>query len=350
MSAVTLLVATGDSAEKSRAAANFLGTGEGDQTAINAAIRALPPAGGTVMLAEGTYDIRKVEGQLGGVIIGRSRVTLQGAGAATRLILAPGQNTNVIRIIGEGVGHIVIRDLWVDQNRDHNPADGAEFHGIPHGRFEYCGIKAYRTVPGGPAGTPCHDVTIENCTVLNARRLGIMLEGPGMRVLNNRLGNANSDAVELLLGPGFISGNHIEITGPTHVAVGSDYGNDIVMSRNVVHVKSGGELDIAFRTWADSERHVIAHNVIRVDEGGRLQQAMDVRGFATTLTGNLVAGPAGVARLPLLLTGAAVIATGNHFQNVEIVVDDRTGTGRPVLLRDNLMENSVVIHRQGNLL
>ena len=40
-----------------------------------------------------------------------------------------------------------------------------------------------------------------------------MLEGPNMRVMNNRLGNANSDAVELLGGPGFVMGNYVEITG-----------------------------------------------------------------------------------------------------------------------------------------
>lgn len=346
----TMIVATQSSSEKSKAAADFVGDGVGDQEEIYAAIHALPASGGTVTLMEGTYDIRKVEGKLGGVIIDRSNVTLIGQGAATRLILAPDQNTNVIRIIGSGVGNIVIRDLWVDQNRDQNPYNGAEFVNISHGRFEYNGIKAFCAEPGGSCPEPTHNITIENCTVLNAQRLGIMLDGPNMRVVNNRLGNAHSDAVELLEGPGFVMGNFVEITGRTHVAVGSDRGNSIIMANNVVHVREGGDLDIAFRSWADSERHVISNNIVMVDKGGKLGLAMDVRGFDTSITGNVIRGRDEAERLPLWLTGAGMAVTGNHFQNVELMVNDQTGTNRPILIRGNVMENSGVSHEVGNLI
>ncbi len=345
-----MIVATQSSSEKSKAAADFVGDGVGDQEEIYAAIHALPASGGTVTLMEGTYDIRKVEGTLGGVIIDRSNVTLIGQGAATRLILAPDQNTNVIRIIGNGVGNIVIRDLWVDQNRDQNPYNGAEFVNISHGRFEYNGIKAFCAEPGGSCPEPTHNITIENCTVLNAQRLGIMLEGPNMRVVNNRLGNAHSDAVELLTGPGFVMGNFVEITGRTHVAVGSDRGNSIIMANNVVHVREGGDLDIAFRSWADSERHVISNNIVMVDQGGKLGLAMDVRGFDTSITGNVIRGRDEAERLPMWLTGAGMAVTGNHFQNVELIVNDQTGTNRPILIRGNVMENSGISHEVGNLI
>ena len=346
----TMIVATQSSSEKSKAVADFLGDGVGDQEEIYAAIHALPSSGGTVTLMEGTYDIRKVEGKLGGLIIDRSNVTLTGQGTATRLILAPDQNTNVIRIIGNGVGNIVIRDLWVDQNRDQNPYNGAEFVNISHGRFEYNGIKAFCAEPGGSCPEPTHNITIENCTVLNAQRLGIMLDGPNMRVVNNRLGNAHSDAVELLEGPGFVMGNFVEITGRTHVAVGSDRGNSIIMANNVVHVREGGDLDIAFRSWADSERHVISNNIVMVDQGGKLGLAMDVRGFDTSITGNVIRGQGEAERLPLWLTGAGMAVTGNHFQNVELIVNDQTGTNRPILIQGNVMENSGVSHEVGNLI
>lgn len=346
----TMIVATQSSSEKSKAAADFVGDGMGDQEEIYAAIHTLPSSGGTVTLMEGTYDIRKVEGKLGGLIIDRSNVTLMGQGAATRLILAPDQNTNVIRIIGSGVGNIVIRDLWVDQNRDQNPYNGAEFVNISHGRFEYNGIKAFCAEPGGSCPEPTHNITIENCTVLNAQRLGIMLDGPNMRVVNNRLGNAHSDAVELLEGPGFVMGNYVEITGRTHVAVGSDRGNSIIMANNVVHVREGGDLDIAFRSWADSERHVISNNIVMVDQGGKLGLAMDVRGFDTSITGNVIRGQGEAERLPLWLTGAGMAVTGNHFQNVELIVNDQTGTNRPILIQGNVMENSEVLHEVGNLI
>ena len=346
----TMIVATQSSSEKSKATADFVGDGVGDQEEIYAAIHALPESGGMVTLMEGTYDIRKVEGKLGGLIIDRSNVMIVGQGAATRLILAPDQNTNVIRIIGSGVGNIVIRDLWVDQNRDQNPYNGAEFVNISHGRFEYNGIKAFCAEPGGSCPEPTHNITIENCTVLNAQRLGIMLEGPNMRVVNNRLGNAHSDAVELLTGPGFVMGNYVEITGRTHVAVGSDRGNSIIMANNVVHVREGGDLDIAFRSWADSERHVISNNIVMVDQGGKLGLAMDVRGFDTSITGNVIRGRDGAERLPLWLTGAGMAVTGNHFQNVELIVNDQTGKNRPILIQGNVMENSGVSHEVGNLI
>ena len=345
-----MIVATQSSSEKSKAAADFVGDGVGDQEEIYAAIHTLPSSGGTVTLMEGTYDIRKVEGKLGGVIIDRSNVTLIGQGTATRLILAPDQNTNVIRIIGNGVGNIAIRDLWVDQNRDQNPYNGAEFVNISHGRFEYNGIKAFCAEPGGACPKPTHNITIENCTVLNAQRLGIMLDGPNMRVVNNHLGNAHSDAVELLEGPGFVMGNFVEITGRTHVAVGSDRGNSIIMANNVVHVREGGDLDIAFRSWADSERHVISNNIVMVDQGGKLGLAMDVRGFDTSVTGNVIRGRDEAERLPLWLTGAGMAVTGNHFQNVELIVNDQTGTNRPILIQGNIMENSGVSHEVGNLI
>ncbi|MXZ07881.1 MAG: hypothetical protein F4Y79_00410 [Gemmatimonadetes bacterium] len=346
----TMIVATQSSSEKSKAAADFVGDGVGDQEEIYAAIHTLPSSGGTVTLMEGTYDIRKVKDKLGGLIIDRSNVTLIGQGAATRLILAPDQNTNVIRIIGNGVGNIVIRDLWVDQNRDQNPYNGAEFVNISHGRFEYNGIKAFCAEPGGSCPEPTHNITIENCTVLNAQRLGIMLDGPNMRVVNNRLGNAHSDAVELLEGPGFVMGNFVEITGRTHVAVGSDRGNSIIMANNVVHVREGGDLDIAFRSWANSERHVISNNIVMVDKGGKLGLAMDVRGFDTSITGNVIRGRDGAERLPLWLTGAGMAVTGNHFQNVELIVNDQTGTNRPILIQGNVMENSRVSQEVGNLI
>ena len=76
----TMIVATQSSSEKSKAAADFVGDGMGDQEEIYAAIHALPASGGTVTLMEGMYDIRKVEGKLGGVIIDRSNVTLTGQG------------------------------------------------------------------------------------------------------------------------------------------------------------------------------------------------------------------------------------------------------------------------------
>jgi len=345
-----VIVAAGDACPAVRATAQFLCDGTGDQEEINAAIESLPEAGGTVFLAAGTYDIRRVEGELGGVLIRRSNVTLQGEGVATKLIQAPEQETNVIRIIGSGVGHVTIRDVCVDANRDGNPkAEGDP--NISHDRFEFCGIKAYRNRPGDSSAVEdTHHITVENCVVFDAQRLGIMLEGPGMKVINNRLGNATSDIVEILTGPGEIRGNYFEITGRTHVAVGSDRGNNIIMAGNIVHVRETGDIDIAFRTWADSHRHVINDNIVMVDEGGKCTHAMDLRGFDTTVTGNCIYTSNPDAPLLLKLTAGNIVVTGNVLQNVAIEVDDQTEARKPIIIKDNILDNTSVVVKNGMMI
>ncbi len=345
----TVTVATKDSARRSKQTADFVGDGVGDQEEIHKALAALPEVGGTVLLCEGTYDIRKVEGRLGGVLINRSNVMLKGQGASTKLVLAADQNTNVIRIIGAGVGHVTIRDLWVDANRAQNAA-GTGDPKVSHDRFEFCGIKAFCVRPGDRRSEPNHNITIENCHVLNSHRLGIMLEGSNMRVLNNRLGNAGSDSVEILTGPGQIRGNYVEITGQTHVAIGSDRGNSILMSDNVVHVKKGGKLDIGFRSWSKSRRHVIANNVLTVDPGGHCTLAMDVRGDGATVTGNSLHGSDPENRSRLRVTGGNTIVTGNLLENIVIEINDQTDLNKPIVVNNNILENSEIEHKQGRLI
>lgn len=343
----TLFVAASDASAASKAKADFVCDGEGDQEEINQAVKALPEPGGTVLLSEGTFDIRRIEGKLGGVLIERSHVTLAGQGPSTKLVQAAEQETNVIRIIGSDVGYITIRDLYVDANRDENPL-GEGDPNVSHARFEFCGIKAFYTYPGGPTGKRNHHITIRDCVVKDARRLGIMLEGSNMQVLNNTIGNANSDAVEILTGPGVIRGNYFEITGRTHVASGSDRGNEIIMSDNIVHVKETGDLDIGFRSWSASDRHVITGNILRVDKGGKLGMAMSLRGEGAVVTGNSIYSALDVP-LPLNIKGGNTILTGNMFDNVKVVVDDVTQLGKPIMVNNNLMKNSFIEFHQGEL-
>lgn len=345
--AATVVVAAKDSSPSSRDRADFVCDGVADQEEINAAVKALPEVGGGVLLMEGTYDIRKVPGTLGGVLIERSNVVLAGQGAATKLILAAGQNTNVVRIIGSDVGHITVRGLYVDANRQQN-FEGKGDENVSHARFEFCGIKGFCREPGGPAAEPNHDITIRNCYVLNSQRLGIMLEGPNMRVLDNVLGNAGSDSVEILTGPGEIRGNYVEITGQTHVAIGTDRGNSIVMADNIVHVKQGGKLDIGFRSWAKSRRHVIANNVLVVDPEGHCSLAMDVRGTGAAVTGNSIYSSDEEPTMRLRLSGGSTVATGNLLENVIVEVDDQTEEGGKIVVEHNLMRNSRLDHKSGD--
>jgi hypothetical protein len=344
----TLLVATHDSSDSAKQAADFLADGHADQVEINAAISALPPVGGTVQLAEGSYDIHHSPNTLGGVIIDRSHVVLAGQGPATVLKLAADQNTNVIRILGDGVHHVVIRDLQVDANRAQNSA-GQGDPNISHDRFEFCGIKAYCRDPRGPGAKDLQHITVRNCEVRNAHRLGIMLEGSNLQVLNNILGNAGSDSVELLTGPGIISGNYVEITEQTHVAIGTDRANGVQITNNIVHVKPGGQLDIAFRTWANSQSHAIQGNTLVVDPNGTCTLAMDLRGQMQTVQGNSLQclnqpTPAG-----LRIGGGNTSVSGNLLNNISIEVSDQYPGSLPIQFSGNVLSNSQLQHRRGHL-
>jgi len=253
---------------------------------------------------------------------------------------------NVIRIIGSGVGQITIRDLCVDANREQN-CEGAGDPNISHDRFEFCGIKAFRQAPRGPgAAEDTHDITIRNCIVKDAHRLGIMLEGPNMRVLDNFLGNAGSDSVEILTGPGIIRGNIVEITDQTHVAIGSDRANSIIMADNIVRVKRGGRLDIGFRSWAGSKRHVIANNVLTVEDGGSCSLAMDIRGTETTITANNIHtfDPAKPTRLRI--TAGNAVVSANVLEHALIEVEDQTGANQPIMIEANVLQNAQIVLRR----
>lgn len=341
----TLVVAAADASEKSKAGADYVCDGEGDQEQINAAIAALPPAGGTVLLMEGTYDMRRAGEKFGCVMIERSNVTLAGQGAASKLVLAPKQNINVVRIVGDGVSNVTVRDLYIDGNRAENDQPRTE----RGERFEVCGIKAWHRAPEDSEGDLVSNITVRHCYVYNAQRLGCMLYGRNVRVFDSYIGNAGSDSIELLLGPGEIRGNHFDITGQTHVAVGSDAGDNILMVNNVVRVHASGRLDIGFRSWEHSLRHVISGNVLTVDKGGVCKLAMDIRGTQATVTGNLIHTHEANDPTRLNITGGHTVVTGNVMENVIVTVDDKAGGDKPIIVRNNVMVNSSIEHKRGLL-
>jgi hypothetical protein len=77
---------------------------------------------------------------------------------------------------------------------------------------------------------------------------------------------------------------------------------------------------------------------------------MDLRGFDTAVTGNCVYTANQDAPLLLKITAGNVAVTGNVLQNVVIEVDDETPDGKPVLIRDNVLENSSVQVKNGRVL
>jgi len=343
----TIVVSASNSKDKSKA--EYVCDGVDDQEEINSAISALPAEGGSVLLLDGTYDIRKgqkrkhagrdgkeIECALGGIIIDRSNVCLKGSGWDTKLILADNQSINVIRVIGLGIGNIVIRDLYIDANRAENPRTLVE--GV---RFEGCGIKVASGLNSSPA-PPIHDVTIDSCHVVNAAYLGIMPFGKNMVVINNQLANASSDCIEVLGGPAIVSNNVvINREGErSHVGIGTDACNDVVISDNKV-VCDGGHYDLAIRIWADTVRTTIKNNQV-ICRSGRIHNGWDIRGNLTTITGNTttcVGGSIGEIKI----TGHTSTLSGNTFENCgQIRIQSDSPHLGPVLLEDNHLHNTFV--------
>ena len=75
----------------------------------------------------------------------------------------------------------------------------------------------------------------------------------------------------------------------------------------------------------------------------------DVRGTGAAVTGNAVHTSDAKNRLPLWITGGNTFVTGNLFENVTLVVNDKTDENKPIVIKDNIMENSVIDHQKGNL-
>lgn len=326
-----LVVATCDSGVTTDQV-DFLGDCDNDQEQINQAIAALPPGGGSVMLLQGTYDIRRIDERTA-IRIARDNVTLTGKGDSTRLMLADNQNVNVILIDGD-VGGITIRDLYINGNRVNN---NAERPNVQPTHFDGCGVRAY---PGG------HDITIENTTIEESHALNVYLVGRNVRINNNRLGNANYDVAEIIRGPGEIRGNQVTITGLVGHGLGTDEANDVQITDNNVIIEDTGSVSVAvFRTWHGSYRNVLANNIVTLRGRGYAENMFWTRGYMNVIQGNIGFAPR--FDLKNTITGSATVISGNFFQGVRTIIDDPVGW--PTRMTENILLNSPIEVRRGNV-
>jgi hypothetical protein len=122
------------------------------------------------------------------------------------------------------------------------------------------------------------------------------------------------------------------------------------MADNIVRVKKGGKLDIGFRSWAGSKRHVIANNVLTVEDGGSCGLAMDIRGTETTITGNNIHASDAAKPPRLRLAAGNAIVSANVLENAVLEVDDQIGANNPIMLEANVLQNSEIVLRKGKVL
>jgi hypothetical protein len=155
-----------------------------DCAAIQAAVDALPAAGGRVLLAAGTYTCSAP------IVIARDGVDLRGQGAATLLRLADGANAPVL-VLGETATppplthtHLHVSDLTIDGNRENQSLEcwggPCDTGGTSHVRNN--GITVRRIT----------DATIERVAIYRARSGGLVTEKTCRRLTVRDLTSADN--------------------------------------------------------------------------------------------------------------------------------------------------------------
>lgn len=227
---VTLVVAASDS--KDKIDVDYVCDGTDDQVEINAAIAALPAAGGSVVLREGTYTIAAA------IVINRDDVMLVGSGHGT--LIQVSANVNMIQV-GDGASarmNVIIKDLQVDGSAATGPANnGIFFRGgagnlITHSRVEGCYAH-------GNWNNGIYLSRSEDCMVVRNRVESIRSFASGIfiyqsnrnQVALNDCDNCNGSAIEADLGDQNIISNNkcsssldgIEVEGGNHNMVVGNY-------------------------------------------------------------------------------------------------------------------------------
>ena len=197
--AADLVVAASDSQDKERA--DYVCDGISDDIEIQAAIDALPPGGGTVLLLEGTYiidGVPAVSPEYRSIIILKDNVSVVGSGFNTILKLADFHATRVAGIIGNSeyptavYNNVRIANLKVDGNKS--------------------GVWATQT---GIYLHGAHNSIVENCLVTSCTDHGIQIYSGSRRVTvqNNIVQRCTQGIYVDTVSDIVVTGNRVEDSG-----------------------------------------------------------------------------------------------------------------------------------------
>ena len=194
----TLTVAANDSSALSKQQADYVCDGTADQVEIQAAIDALPSAGGKVLLLDGTFNMADSVGPYGSIYITRNNVVLEGMGDCTILKRAATlTHVSIIRFATDSVGqnNLVFRNFMID-------CDNGYIYGIRSGTkyntnilIENVHIKDSSTgstsrqgiIIGGRTGYMGQDFKLINCILENTGGItisgvdGVLIDGCTVR-------------------------------------------------------------------------------------------------------------------------------------------------------------------------
>ena len=316
----TVVVAAADAAGHVKTAADFVCPGNDDHLVINAAIAALPDAGGRVHLTGGSYSIGAVEGTFGGITVARSNVLLTGEGSGTRLLLQGGlTDTNVIWIKGD-IQDVAVRDLYINGN-------GKKQVPWVRARAGWQGGNGIKIIdPAGVLGPTPRNVKVANCHIENCQLMAVMAHGTAVEVRDCYFtGDFGSHVIELL-------GHSGRVEGCT------------------LRVKDGDTVGFGFSTDASYHYHII-NNKIVVEPGGKInshpinnwppkqygQGKAAGQEYHGVIAGNILVnnGTTGYVRLD----GYMDLVHHNIFRGVPVVIGCPNG-GMGVTFDHNLLINS----------
>lgn len=128
----TLTVATSTSSTLAKAQADYLCDGTADDVEIQAALTALPAAGGTVLLFEGTYNITAA-------VVMPTLSKLIGQGNGTILYLVSGSDCSVIEA-GASAHYVEIAYLAIDGNGTNQTANNYLIYLATAGTVQYASV------------------------------------------------------------------------------------------------------------------------------------------------------------------------------------------------------------------
>jgi len=154
----TIVVAASNSNDKAQA--DYVCDGNSDQDEINSALNALPENGGKVYLAEGTYIVS------GAITIGKSNVTLLGAGASTVIKIKDSHNASINVIYASGKSGLLIQNLRIDGNKANQTSGtmhGIYFSSVENSKIVDCWLEDLRSIGIALSSSSNNTVTSNTC-------------------------------------------------------------------------------------------------------------------------------------------------------------------------------------------
>ena len=226
--AATFVIAASDSLHKERA--DYVCNGVDDQVEIQAAIDALPTAGGVVYLLEGTYTASTSI-----AIVGKNNVTLTGSGMGSTKITC-GANAHTLDI--DNSDDVIIRDIRIDQTSTGNTVNAIRLDDAQRCKIQnvYIGDSDQHGIEF--AGTLSADCEISSCYITGTDNDGIT---DNWQVCDNLV----------------INKTIIKSCGADGIYIASP---NCVIDNNVIESSAGGGIEISETSYAIVNNNLCTKN------------------------------------------------------------------------------------------